>query len=475
LRRRSRAFVWVVIGLAVVALFLVWQYVDYGQATQVLPDGLTIGGMPVGDMTRAEALAAVEAALAEPVEVIYQDHTLWLPRDTVELRYDPEGTTASLDDALRPRRGIQGFVSYVLRRPMVPVDVEISASYSAERLDGYLMRIAGEYDHPPQGPAPLPGELSFRPGQAGYELDAGASHPMVVDALLSAVDRTAELVVVVADAPEPDLDALGELVGVLLEDHPDVTAGIFVKDLQNGDELEVNADVAFSAVSVFKIAILEETYRALEAPLDLYVQDYISDAMGLSSNFKANLLLGDIIDEGDGFQGAEELTASLSRLGLRNSFMSAPYDRDCSYTVHTPANSRTDITTEPDPCVQTTPEDIGLLLEMIYQCSCGGGALMAAYPTGFTAGECADMIEWMTSNSFDELIEAKLPEGTVVAHKHGFLDGGPHADAGIVFSPNGDYVLVVYLYAPRYLEWAEGQPLIADISLAAYNYFNLGD
>ena len=72
----------------------------------------------------------------------------------------------------------------------------------------------------------------------------------------------------------------------------------------------------------------------------------------------------------------------------------------------------------------------------------------------------------------DTLIEANLPEGTVVAHKHGFGDGGPHADAGIVFTPGGDYVLVVYLYAPRYLEWAEGQPLIADISLAAYNYFN---
>ena len=464
---------WSIVGAAAVALFLAWQYIDFGHVSQVLPDGLTIGGLPVGGLSRAEALGAAEAALAEPVEIVYQEHALSLPRDTVELRYDPEGTTANLDLALRPRRGVQGFISHVLRRPMEPVDVEVSASYSAERLDGYLMRIAGEYDHPPQDPVPLPTELSFRLGQAGYVLDIEASRPAVAAALQSAVSRTAELVVEVADAPEPDLDVLGQLVGVLLDDHPDVTAGLFVKDLQNGDELAINSDVAFSGLSVFKIVILEETYRALEAPLDLYVQDYISDSLGLiSSNFMANLLLRDVIGGGDGYQGAENVTASMSWLGLRNTFVSAPYDRECAYTVATPANSEGGINTAPDPCLQTTPADIGLLLEMIYECSQGGGALMVAYPTAFTGGECGEMMEWMTRNSFDTLIEANLPEGTVVAHKHGFGDGGPHADAGIVFTPGGDYVLVVYLYAPRYLEWAEGQPLIADISLAAYNYFN---
>jgi beta-lactamase class A len=458
------------------ALFLAWQYAAFGQASQVLPDGLSIGGMPVSGMTRAEALGAVEAALAEPVELLYQEHTLYLPRDTVELRYDPEGTTANLDTALRPSRGVRGFVSYVLRRAAETGDVEISATYSPERLDGYLMRVASEYDHPPRDRVPLASELSFREGEAGYELDIEASHAPVAAALVSAVDRKAELVVVQEDAPEPDLAVLGDLVETLLQDHLDVTAGIFVKDLQTGDELEINADVAFSGLSVFKIFILEETYRALEAPLDLYAQDYISDSLGyISSNFKANLLLRDVIGGGDGYQGAENLTASMSWLGLRNTFMSAPYDRECAYTVATPANSEGNIDTGPDPCLQTTAGDMGLLLEMIYQCSQGGGALLVAYPTSFTVGECGEMIDWMARNSFDSLIEASLPEGTVVAHKHGFGDGGPHADAGIVFTPHGDYVLVVYLYAPRYLEWAEGQPLISDISLAAYNYFNLGE
>ena len=140
-----------------------------------------------------EAADEVEAALVEPVEIVYQDQTLSLPRDTVELRYDPEGTTANLETALRPRRGLQGYISHVLRRPIRQVDVEVSASYSSERLDGYLMRIAGEYDHPPQAPVPLPAELSFRPGQPGYVLDIDASRPAVADALLSAINRRAKL------------------------------------------------------------------------------------------------------------------------------------------------------------------------------------------------------------------------------------------------------------------------------------------
>jgi beta-lactamase class A len=158
-------------------------------------------------------------------------------------------------------------------------------------------------------------------------------------------------------------------------------------------------------------------------------------------------------------------------LGLVNTFMVAPYDEVTSLTVVTLANSRTDITTTPDPYRQTTSLDIGLLLEMIYQCSHGGGALMVAYPGSFTVEECNQMVEWMSMNRIDSLIEAGVPVGTRVAHKQGFTSD-THADAAIVFSPGGDFVLVVYLYRPQWLEWEESAPLITDIATVTYNYFN---
>jgi hypothetical protein len=474
LRRRTGLVAWLIVIAAVVAFLLAWQYINYRAASDTLPASMTMANLPVEGKTREQALNQLEVAFATPVEVTYQGERLLLSPDSVELRFDAEKTAANLEAALAARRGFDGFVAYVLRQSPEPEQVPVAVTYSEERLDGFLARVARQYDRPPQAPVPLPDNLIFRAGQPGQELDVEASHTLLAAALLSAVDRQAELVVKSSEAPPLEMGTLDQMIRSLVDDHPHIIPGIFIKDLQTGKELGINDDVAFAGLSVLKVAILEETYRNLDPPLDVDVTDWLSSSLGItSSNFKANLLLRDIIGEGDGYAGAERLTASMNYLGLPNTFMVAPYDAECPYTIPTPANSRTDITTNPDYCMQTTPLDMGLLLEMIYQCSQdGGGALTVAYPGAFTAAECREMIDWMAQNSFDNLIEAELPEGTVVAHKHGFGNEGPHADAGIVFSPGGDFIIVIYLDSPQYLEWAESSDLAAKIAKAAYNYFN---
>jgi beta-lactamase class A len=223
---------------------------------------------------------------------------------------------------------------------------------------------------------------------------------------------------------------------------------------------------------VLKIAVLEEAYRSLDKPLGIETKKLISETMTESGNFTANLLLRDVIDGGDAYRAVEKLTASMKRLGLENTYMAAPYDeKDADVTVVTPANSRADISTDADPFIQTTPLDIGLLLEMIYQCSHGGGALLMTYSDALSADECEEMIKWMSMNRIQSLIETGLPSEGKVAHKHGWTSD-THADAGLVFTPGGDYVLVVFLHRPERLEWEESAPLIGDISTAAYRYFN---
>jgi beta-lactamase class A len=121
--------------------------------------------------------------------------------------------------------------------------------------------------------------------------------------------------------------------------------------------------------------------------------------------------------------------------------------------------------------MQTTAREVGLMLEMIYQCSRGGGALMVAYPGAFTPEECQQMLDIMSQDHTDSMIEAGLPPGTKFARKHGWI-GDTHADAAIVFSPGGDFILVVYLYRPQWLEWDVSNPLVQRIATATYNYFN---
>jgi beta-lactamase class A len=473
LRRRTGYIAWFIIIAAVAALFLAWQYFSFRLAHRTLPAGTTMAGLSVEGMTREQALNALEVAFATPLDVVCQEQRLSLAPNSVELRYDADQTAANLDATLSARGGLDGFIAHVLRRPLGPVDVPVAVSYSDQRLDGFLARVANQHNRPPQEPVPLPESLTFRPGIQGYELDIETSRAQLAAALVSATEHKVELVGHTDKAPQPGFDILDRLLQSLLDNHNGLIPGIFVKDLQTGDELVINADVAFAGLSVLKIAILEESYRRLELPLDLETSDWLSDTMGItSSNFKANLLLRDVIGNGDGYRGAENLTTSMNYLGLINTFMATPYDEEVvPPTIVTPANSRADITTEPDAFMQTTPLDIGLLLEMIYQCSHGGGALMVAYPGDLTADECHQMIEWMSANRIDSMTEAGVPVDTQVAHKHGFT-GDTHADAAIVFSPGGDFVLVTYLYRPQWLEWEESAPLIADIATATYNYFN---
>jgi beta-lactamase class A len=472
LQRRTGCIAWLIIGIAIAVLFLVWQYLGFRLANRTLPTGMRLAGLSVEEMTREQAVNALEVAFATPVEVTYLEQSILLPPDSVGLRFNVDETLANLDVSLSSREGLDGLIAHILSHSLEPMDVPVAVSFSEDRLDGFLARVAQQYDRPPQEPVLLPDSLTIRPGQPGYELDIEASRARLAATLVSATDHGTELVVQTQEAPPRHIDLLYQLLRPLLDNHPGLIPGVFVKDLQTGDELQINADVAYAGLSVLKIAILEETYRSLDVSPTAEVSDWLSDTMGVtSSNFKANLLLRDVIGNGDSYRGAEKLTASMNYLGLTNTFMAAPYDEESPLTIVTTANSRSDITTDPDPHIQTTPLDIGLLLEMIYQCNRGGGGLMVAYPGSLTTDECNQMIEWMSTNRTDSLIEAGVPAETKVAHKEGFT-GDTHADAALVFSPGGDFVLVIYLHRPQWLTWEESAPLISDMATVTYNYFN---
>ena len=248
---------------------------------------------------------------------------------------------------------------------------------------------------------------------------------------------------------------------------------------KNCEEIAINSDVAMSGMSVVKVPIVLETFRALEDEPSVENNKLISETLVVQSgNFSANLLLDVVAGEDDAFLGADIVTDSMRRLGLENTFIAVPYEeqpRPGRATYETIANSSEDSPTDPDPAMQTTAEDIGTLLGMIYYCAQdGGGGLLAAYGDQIEQEECQQIIDFMALNRIGSLIEEGVPADTKVAHKHGWISD-THGDAGIVFSPGGDYVIVTFMYKPDWLEWEISSPLLADISLATYNYFNFDD
>jgi len=120
-----------------------------------------------------------------------------------------------------------------------------------------------------------------------------------------------------------------------------------------------------------------------------------------------------------------------------------------------------------------------MLLADIYQCAeFGGGALMAVFPGEITQQECRDMIDTLDRNNYPNLLEAGSPDGVRIAHKHGFVTDGFGAtlsigDAGIVYTPSGSYILVIYFDHPIHLIWDPASTLFANLARAVYNYYNI--
>jgi hypothetical protein len=195
-----------------------------------------------------------------------------------------------------------------------------------------------------------------------------------------------------------------------------------------------------------------------------------------SANTATDMLLTDI-GEGDGYEGTRRVTADMQRLGLGNTYISGLLDvlGAVLLPINTAANSRSDLNTLPDPYNQTTAEDMGTLTVMVYQCSQGGGALLAAFPGQFTPDECRVMIDLLTSNQVGPIFIAggSSPDG-VVAHKHGWdrLPLNNVADAALVFTPGGNYALTMFIHSPETMEFIDANRMIISVSRAIYNYFN---
>ena len=174
------------------------------------------------------------------------------------------------------------------------------------------------------------------------------------------------------------------------------------------------------------------------------------------------------------------MTADLQALGLQNTFW-AGYFYDGAALLDrfdTPASRRTDVNTQPDVYNQTTAADMGGLLADLYHCAeSGSGRLTEVFPGELTQAKCRLMVETLRGNLLPVLIKAGVPEGTQIGHKHGWVqgpDGMLHviADAGLVYSPGGSYVMAVYLYQPTQLLFDPANVLVARLSRAVYRYFN---
>ena len=248
---------------------------------------------------------------------------------------------------------------------------------------------------------------------------------------------------------------------------------MFLMDLQTGESITYGNDYAFSGTSINKVAILAELYATLDNPPNVRLATDIANTMICSENAATNRLLSSIGD-GDEWDGAEAVTQMYQQLGLDNSFLVAPYTLDPNNpplpprALNIPETSVDATKSNADFSNQITVEDMGILLADIYNCGYNDEPLLNG---AIEPRECRQMLHVMSNNNVDALLKAGVPEDTRVAHKHGWIPD-THGNAAVFFTPGGDYVMVMMLHQPEWLDYSESLPVIAESSRAVYNYFN---
>ncbi len=464
--------------------------IRYSRQRNSYPASMNIAGVPVGGLTPTEASQRLLEVYTSPIEMLYNDAVIHIDPAVVGFQPDVETMLAAADLSRTGNSFWGGFWDYLWNRTPSEIAIPLSATISDERLRGYLQNeVATRYDLPPAPAEPIPGGTSFIAGQPGQTLDIERAVLLISDALRSPTNRSVALTFTRSAAARPTIETLEILLKqiVTVSDF-DGLIGFYMMDLQTGQEIHFainnkqeivpDPDIAFSASSTIKVPIVTSYLINRGSNLDAETTDIISRVLGKSDNSATDQVLTKI----DPNTGPLIVTKNMKEIGLNSTFLNGMFYLGApplSVRPVTPGNSRTDVFADPDPYSQTTPSEMGALLADLYQCAQdSGGALIAAFPDKVSPPTCQLLIDFMAQDKLGSLIQGGVPDGTLVPHKHGYVpasDGIVHdiSDAGIVYTPGGNFVIAIYTYHPVTNIWDITNPLIGDLTKAVYNYFNV--
>jgi beta-lactamase class A len=242
-----------------------------------------------------------------------------------------------------------------------------------------------------------------------------------------------------------------------------INSSIFIKDLDSPDfKLFVGEDEAFIAASIIKIPVAAVAFKAVEEgklslsekvtikrkdiaggsgilkakklPLKLTVREVLELMISRSDNTATNKMI-DLL-------GYDYIDESFQELGLKKTILKRKM-MDFSLRRKGVEN-------------YTSVSDICLLLEKIYN-------------NEFINEEASRiMLSFLENQKVKDRLPRYLPDKIRVAHKTGLEKGVVH-DAGIVFSPKGNYIICVFTKNAG--SFSRAKKFIAKVSLLTYNFY----
>ncbi len=467
---------------AAVLAFLSFQ--RYNAIERVIPDGSYIGDIPITGLDPDEAVERVRAVYGLPVDVDYRGALIRLEMPG---NIDYDLLQRELTEQLDRIYAQNTFINYLFGKfTQPPVRLDIPFNAMPDSVREYLTEeVVPRYDIP--AISAQPGGNGFYAGHPGRKLEIEASLPLIDEARRSGSRRLAELPVSDIEEPPADLRNLEVLMRAVIDtwQDKDQITEVYLSDPSSGQSFDIarrnredlQPEISFTAASTMKLPIMISSYIRMDDPPSNFVMKTMRLMITESKNDQTDWMMENVIG---GPLAPFAVTEDLEQLGLKNSFLAGYFYLGAPLLdlVQTAANSRTDINLHPDVYNQTTPSDMGILMDALYRCDAdGNGLLIETFPGKITQAECSEMISLLKDNHLPYLISAGVPDNAEVAHKHGWIeenDGLLHTMGNIaaVYSPGGNYILSIYTYHPENLIFEEGSTLFAQISSAAYGFFN---
>jgi hypothetical protein len=484
---------WLVIaalGLLGALTLLLIQILLYARNLDRLPAGLIIANVPVGGLSNAEAVDRLTGVYTTPITLDYRGSVFQLDPAQIDFVLDTDAMLAQAPNADPNLSLTSGVWSYLWgESPPVPQPISLQAAYDESKLDAFLAEVSARYDETGSPALADPDRLNFRPGSAGRALDRNTAFSLINAALRSATDRSVTLPVNDFAQTPPTFATLSDLLYTDIRLHQfEGLVHVYVADLKTGEAIDlamnggqlfpVNDGIAISGMSTIKIPVMVTFFRYKNGTPTPDEQLLLDGIFGESANAYTDLILGIIgaQQQGGGLVGTNMVSDTMYDLGLRNTYLAGLLDTLGAITTPrlTPGNTRTDIDLNPDLYSQTSADDMGRLMVMIYQCSKGGGPLMDTFPDQFTADECQQMIDILAENAVGPIFIAGSAPGAKVIHKHGWdlLPLNNVADAAIVESAGGSYVMTVYIHRDEPVGFDTANRLIVSLGTAVFNFYN---
>ena len=477
-----------IIGITFLLISAGLTFIAYQKAVPeecVFPQGSSIDGVDVSGLTKSQTVEYLKSVFEQPVsfDIDEINFNFTINDLGVTINYDQMVSGLNCESEIN----LTYFWKSLWNKSQ-PEKIESELVYSLDenKLQSLIdQRVAPYVIIDPKNPVSIEGTTRF---QAGMDGTTFYKQVLInkIEAQIGVVDRqTFQVATQTISAPLPDTQQIKEKVNAILRDENfNGAIEIYAQRLSDHEEIQIldwfgeekDPGVAFTAASTMKIPIMVSTYWRQNLPLSDIMNGWLDSMIILSENDPADRLMEQI----DPDRGPLDVTSDVEKLGLENTFIAGYFYLGAPLLnlYETPANLRTDTFTNPDVYNQTTPEDIGHLLEMIYTCSEDESAELISLTQGqISQEECKVIIDTLEKNQMGALIEAGLPEGVSIAHKHGWSqekDGLVHSfsDVAIVYGPENDFVLTIFTYSSDQLLFDVANPLIARVSQTIYNGFN---